>query len=141
MNNQITERGMSDLLALFEDVVSPEDVVLAKITSQICTALSSERIRRSMTQKEFADFLGVKQSQVSSWEHGACNFSLKTIAKLAAKLDLNVNFYSIPRETERAIIEYNEAYEQVTRFKVETNPSTFINIRVSAPTKEVSAIC
>ena len=141
MNNQITEKGLSDLLSLFEDSVNVEDIVMAKLTSQISTALSSERLRRRMTQKEFAEFLDVKQSQVSSWEHGSCNFSLKTISRLAAKLDLNINILSIPRETEKAIIAYKEACEQVTRFTIALYPNQFITARISEPAKEVYAQC
>ena len=41
-----------------------------------------------MSQKQFAQFMGVSQAMVSKWESGDCNFTIETIAKICDKLDL-----------------------------------------------------
>lgn len=82
--------SISDLFNSFADCVSPENVIHAKLASELSVILSKERINRGLSQKKFAELLNVKQSQVSSWEHGDINFSLSTIAKIAARLNLNI---------------------------------------------------
>lgn len=91
------KKSIQDLLDLFSNLVSPEEVIYAKLSAEVATLLSKERIKRQMTQSEFASFLGVQQSQVSKWEHGADNLSLKTISKLAAKLNLDMSINAINR--------------------------------------------
>ncbi len=84
--------GVEELLALFEETLQPEDVLEAKIMAQVSSAITGERLEMGMTQTEFADFLGVSQSQVSKWESEGYNFSLKSIAKIAARLDMRLDF-------------------------------------------------
>ena len=86
---------VNDLLALFEDTLSPADVIASKLMAQVSTAITKERIKLGMTQAEFAQHIGVMQSQISRWEHGNYNFSLEKIADIAAKLDLDVNFTAV----------------------------------------------
>lgn len=84
-------KGIDDLLALFENSLSPAQALSAKLISQVSVAITKERIKLGMTQQEFADYIEVKQSQVSRWEHGEYNFSIKKIAEIASKLNLDVN--------------------------------------------------
>lgn len=93
--------NVHDLLALFEDVLKPEDVLAAKLMAQVSEAITKERIRLHMTQAEFADHIHVKQSQISRWECGNYNFSLEKIADIAAKLNLDVNFYAVSMEVHK----------------------------------------
>ena len=90
MSNNIT-RGIEDLLALFEPCLDAEDLLEAKLMSSVSTAITKERIRLNMSQKQFADYLGVQQSMVSRWEHGDYNFTIKKIAEIVAKLDIDVD--------------------------------------------------
>lgn len=83
--------NVNDLFDLFEEVLSASDVLSAKLMSQISAAITKERIRSHMNQKEFADLLDVSQSEISRWEHGDYNFSLKKIAQIAEKLDMDVD--------------------------------------------------
>lgn len=91
------KRSIQEMLGLFSDLLSPEDVIYAKLSAEVSTLLSKERIKRHMTQSEFASFLGVQQSQISKWEHGTDNLSLKAISKLAAKLDLDISINAVSR--------------------------------------------
>lgn len=57
---------------------------LARISSQI------EMCRREMgmTQKEFADYMGVSQGMVSKWESRDYNFTIKSLNEICHKLNL-----------------------------------------------------
>lgn len=90
-------KGSEDILELFENTLSPEEVLSAKLISQISTAITKERLRLGMTQIEFADYIDVTQSQISRWERGDYNFSIKKIAEIASKLNLDIDiFFSTP---------------------------------------------
>lgn len=82
---------IEDLLQLFEETLSPSDVLISKLMAQISTAITKERLKLHMTQSEFAEYIGSSQSLVSRWEHGDYNFTIKKIAEIAVKLNLDVN--------------------------------------------------
>lgn len=77
MNSKAEPAKLEDLLALFENVIQPEDIIYAKISSQVSSAITKERLRLNMNQKEFADYIHSQQSLVSRWESGKYNFSLR----------------------------------------------------------------
>lgn len=60
------------------------DIVLADIAGK----LSAERIKKNMSQKEFAKLLGVSQGRISKMESGDCNFSVRRLIKIAHKLSI-----------------------------------------------------
>jgi transcriptional regulator with XRE-family HTH domain len=62
-------------------------VELAKISAKI----ERSRIDLGMTQKEFADYMGVSQSMVSKWESRDYNFTIKTLNEICQKLNLTLN--------------------------------------------------
>lgn len=43
-----------------------------------------------MTQKEFVEHIKVSQGMISKWESGDYNFSIKTLAEVAEKLDMEL---------------------------------------------------
>lgn len=81
-------KSMDDLLGLFENTLNPSDVIEARAVSQVTSAIIEERKRLGLDQKEFADKLGVSQSLVSEWENGNSNFTIKSLAEIADKLDI-----------------------------------------------------
>lgn len=87
----MTGTDFRSIMKLFEDTVSGQDIILAKLTSQVSSAIIRERLRLQMTQGEFAKHIGVGQSQVSRWESGDYNFSLNKIAEIASALNLSVD--------------------------------------------------
>lgn len=81
-------KSMSDLLELFEDSLKPSDLIEARAISQVTGTIIRERKRLGLDQKEFAEKLGVSQSLVSRWENGNSNFTIKSLAEIATKLDM-----------------------------------------------------
>lgn len=82
--------GMDKLLELFQDHISVADVLSARGMSEISSAIAKRRLELGMTQKDFAEYMGVSQAMVSKWEGGDYNFSVKSLAEVAEKLDLDM---------------------------------------------------
>ena len=59
-------------------------VELARISAKIERC----RLELGMTQKEFADFMGVTQGMVSKWESREYNFTIRSLNDICHKLDL-----------------------------------------------------
>lgn len=72
--------------------LSAADIKTAIVTSDISFRITKERVNRRMTQKEFAEYMGVTQAMVSKWESGDYNFTIGSIAKIFEKLKLDFNF-------------------------------------------------
>lgn len=56
----------------------------------ILVELRLARLRSGLTQQEVADSIGTVQSQISEWETGAINPSLRSLARWAAVLGQQV---------------------------------------------------
>ena len=61
-------------------------VELAKISAQI----ERRRLDLGMTQKEFAEFMGVTQGMVSKWESRDYNFTIRSLNEICCKLELSL---------------------------------------------------
>lgn len=62
-------------------------VELAKISARIERC----RIEMGMTQKEFAEYMGVTQGMVSKWESREYNFTIKTLNEICQKVNLKLS--------------------------------------------------
>ena len=71
--------------------LSDEEIQYNKLMGSIAGQLYLERIKRNMSQKEFAEMLNVKQSLISRWESGGNNFTFHQVAKIFSKLGLKVD--------------------------------------------------
>ena len=75
------------LETLYADL-PPYRVMSDMLQAKVATAIANARIERKMNQKEFAEYMGVTQSQVSKWENGCFNFTIEKLCEIADKLDL-----------------------------------------------------
>ena len=62
-------------------------VELAKISARIERC----RLDMGMTQKEFADYMGVTQGMISKWESRDYNFTIKALNEICEKVDLELS--------------------------------------------------
>lgn len=86
---------LNDLLQIFEEKLSVSDIIASRVLGEISATVVKQRIDLGMTQKQFAQHMGVSQSMISKWEGSDYNFSVKALSEIASKLDLNlkVQFY------------------------------------------------
>ena len=91
MSNIVKSAKLENLLNLFRDVVSPEDVMYAKIMTQISSEIAKERIALGMSQKEFAKYIHISHRTLSRIESGDYDISLKELSKIAVVLDMDLN--------------------------------------------------
>lgn len=86
-------KSIDELLELFEEKPTVSEMLASKIMAQISAGITKERVKLHMSQKEFANKIGATQTEVSRWESGDYNFTIKKIAEIACKLNLDVNVY------------------------------------------------
>lgn len=106
MRSKIEPAKLEDLLDLFEDVVQPEDIMYAKISSQASRSIAKERLRLNMNQKEFADYIHSQQSLISRWESGDYNFSLRKLSEISVALDMNLHIFMTPRCLQKQLFRF-----------------------------------
>lgn len=83
---------LSTISANLED----EEIALATIQGMIAAEISIKRQNLGMSQKEFAEKMGVSQGLVSRWENGDANFTLSTLISIANKLKIPMQSPFVP---------------------------------------------
>ena len=63
------------------------------ILADIAVKIRGKRKAMQMSQKEFAEFLGVSQSMVSKWEGAEYNFSIEKLVDLFTRLDIPIDIH------------------------------------------------
>lgn len=82
---------LAEFLSALTAPLSDEELILAAAQGRISAAIAAARVRKGLSQKEFADLMGVSQGLVSRWESGECNFTLQTLSKISVALGLDVD--------------------------------------------------
>ena len=73
-------------VSCFADVYSDEEWAIKKTMSLIGAEIELARIQKEMDVKPFAKFIGVSPRKLIKWENGQCDFDIKTLAKIAYRL-------------------------------------------------------
>ena len=119
--------NLSDLLRIFEDKVSASDILSSKALAEISSTIAKYRIEKGMNQKQFAEYMGVSQGMVSKWESQDYNFTIKTLADIAAKLDLDLNI-----RLQKARNIYDTDTEKTFHITISTKKQFFITSKDSS---------
>lgn len=114
---------LKDLLNIFEERLSASDILSAKVLSEISSNIVKCRIELGMTQKEFAQYMNVSQGMVSKWESEDYNFSIKALADIAVKLNLELSV----RMQKEKIVKNMEDSRQFRGFTSTERPLFVIN--------------
>lgn len=81
---------LEDLVfALTKDMTAAEMAKTA-LHIQIQQMIHDTRVAKGWKQKDLAKKMGVKQSLVSRWESGECNYTIDTLVEIADALGLSV---------------------------------------------------
>lgn len=86
MSNKANNRIIDD----FFDEITPEELEQTRISLDIAMRLHDILDEKGMTQKDLAQLIGKKESEISRWLKGMHNFTMKSIAKLQVALDAQV---------------------------------------------------
>lgn len=91
-------------------------VELAKISGKIERC----RIDMGMTQKEFAEYMGVSQGMISKWESREYNFTIKTLVEICDKISmtLSIDLKKTFPKNEYTIIKWDEDKSKKQRVNV-----------------------
>ncbi len=81
---------LGELLKDFAEYLTMSDILAAKALAKISAIISKKRVDKRMSQKQFAEFMGVSQGMVSKWESEDYNFSIEALARICDKLDLQL---------------------------------------------------
>lgn len=73
---------------LFDDL-DETDILASTLLSKISLKIAKYRLDHKMTQKEFANFLGMSQSMVSKIESEDYNYSMKMLVKIFYKMKVS----------------------------------------------------
>lgn len=84
------------LLGSLSASLDDEELTLSAIQGLIAAEISYRRIQLGLSQKEFAEKMGVTQSLVSRWENGDSNFTMSTLVKIASRLDIEMQSPFVP---------------------------------------------
>ncbi len=79
------------------------------ILYDISTTIFLKRKEMNMSQKEFADLLGVSQVMVSKYEGGDYNFTIEKLCDVAEKLNLIPEFAFYEKTTPQHEFDYSNA--------------------------------
>lgn len=93
MNNREGEKA---LLSALSANICAEELQLCTLQGLVAGGISTRRQELHMSQKQFADAMGVSQGLVSKWESGETNFTLSTLVSIASKLGLDMQPPIVP---------------------------------------------
>lgn len=126
---------MDKLVNVLTQGLSEEDLSNAILMADIAAEISISRIKMGMTQKKFAQYLGVSQGWVSRIERGDCNFTIETLTRILGKLGKKISFQitDISREPMAEISSATVKFDVDTRepeysFSVSTHTAMWPNM-------------
>ncbi len=125
---KIKTADISDVFSMFEDSVSNSDIFSAKCLSSISSSIVKKRIALNMSQKEFAEKLGVSQGMVSKWESEDYNFSIKTLVEISTKLNMNLYVEMVDEDSSERQYITNNTYNCVSSKQAEFTNQKVVSI-------------
>ncbi len=94
VTNNSTKSKYNPVSQVFETLSKNMDNAELKtsiIISDISAKIANERIKRNMSQEEFAKFMETSKQTITKWESGGYNFNIVTICKICQKLNWDIN--------------------------------------------------
>lgn len=72
-----------------------EELRKNEVEYQLISEVIRARIEKNLTQKDLANIIGTKQSNISRFENGNANPSIEFLKKIADALDKKIEFHLI----------------------------------------------
>lgn len=119
---------LADLVESLAENMSVVELAQTAIRVEISKTIREARKQLNLSQKELAEKMGVKQSMVSRWESGECNYTIDTLVQIANALNLSVecplvfeevsvpvNSVSVRPQSAHMIVSENTEFSNVIR--------------------------
>ena len=118
---------------LEDDVEYKETKEELGLLLEIADEILRLRIKKGWSQSELAQHAGTKQANISRFESGLSNPSIKVLQKLAAALDAQVviRFESIQETTTDSLVIYAPHWPTKARLSSGENPASYDVTRAS----------
>lgn len=81
---------LTDLVEVLTQSMSALETAKTALHIELSQIIREARKQLNLSQKELAEKMGVKQSMVSRWESGECNYTIDTLVEIADALKLSV---------------------------------------------------
>ena len=81
---------LADLVEALAQNMSVVETAKTALHIELSQIIREARKQLNLSQKELAEKMGVKQSMVSRWESGECNYTSDTLVEIANALKLSV---------------------------------------------------
>lgn len=120
---------LEDLVNALTQHMTAVDIAQTAMHIEISRMIRSARKQINLSQKAMAEKMGVKQSMISRWESGDCNYTIDTLVEIADALGLSVqcpltfdevNLSAQPTEirsiTEKTVVEEKTVFSNAIRF-------------------------
>ena len=81
---------LTDLVEALAQSMSAVETAKTALHIELSQIIREARKQLNLSQKELAEKMDVKQSLVSRWESGECNYTIDTLVEIANALKLSV---------------------------------------------------
>lgn len=103
-----------EVYEFISNYISKSDVYATTAIAKISAFIYKRRKELGMSQKAFAQMMGVTQAMVSKWESAEYNFTIATIAHIAEKLNTTFDIEFTP-ESEYLASNTDNYYQSLTQ--------------------------
>lgn len=80
-------KSVSDLICLFDEFLSTEDILFTNFSSRISVTLTKYQIKHDMSEEKFAAYLGLPLEVIQEINNDCHDFKLSELCRIAIKLD------------------------------------------------------
>lgn len=124
---------LMDLVEALTKDMSVVDMAQTALHIEISRTIRNARKQKGLSQKDFAEKMGVKQSLISRWESSECNYTIDTLVEIADALGLSVRCPLTSEEVKVSTepIELKPAGRKVAFPKATFSGSVKVDLRVA----------
>jgi transcriptional regulator with XRE-family HTH domain len=91
-------KTLEELLIALTETLSPATIVASATNASISATIAVMRDAMGLSRNEMAKLMRVSSRTISKWERGDHNYTVRELAAIADKLNLDLNITMTPRQ-------------------------------------------